>query len=102
MECTKCHKILDKDKFSYKNVEEKIYYLHCDSCREKMKNQLNKKKVEKEKYEFIKRTNEIHCECGRKYIAFREYHIKRHVNSIIHLSYLMSIREYQRVSESNI
>ena len=90
MECTKCHKILNIDKFSYKNVKEKIYYLHCDFCREKMKKQTNKKKVEKEKYDFIKRTNEIQCECGKTYIAFREYHIKRHINSTTHLLYLVN------------
>ena len=35
MEYTKCKKRLDLSLFSYKNIEDKIYYLYCDNCREK-------------------------------------------------------------------
>lgn len=90
MECTKCHKILDIDKFSYKNVEKKIYYLHCDKCREKITKNKEKKMNEKQQYEFVKRTNVIECPCGKKYIAFRDYHILRHNNTITHLSIMNS------------
>jgi hypothetical protein len=93
MECTKCHKLLSIDNFSYKNVEKKIYYLHCDKCREKQKQQVNKKADEKQQYEKVKNTNVVHCECGSKYIAFRVYHIARHKNSLIHLSYIRNIQD---------
>jgi hypothetical protein len=85
MECTKCHKILGIDNFSYKNEKEKIFYLHCDKCREKLKTQVNKKTVEKQQYERVKKTNVIHCECGSTYIAFRSYHITRHKGSVLHI-----------------
>ena len=90
MECTKCHKILDKDKFSYKNIDKKIYYLHCDNCREKILKNKEKKMNEKQQYEFVKRTNLIECSCGKKYIAFRDYHIKRHNNTISHIAIMNS------------
>jgi len=88
MECTKCHKILGIDNFSYKNEKEKIFYLHCDKCRDKVKNQINKKSSEKEQYEIVKKTNVVHCECGSTYIAFRAYHIMRHKNSVSHNSHI--------------
>lgn len=86
MECTKCHRILPIETFSYKNVQKKIYYLHCDSCREKLKNMQHKKELEREQYELVKKTNVINCECGKTYVAFRDYHIYRHNNSKHHLS----------------
>jgi hypothetical protein len=93
MECTRCHKILPVESFSYKNVAKKIYYVHCNSCREKLaKKQPNKKQNEKEKYEITKRDNVIHCECGRTYVAFRNFHINRHVNSKYHLASIEDIR----------
>lgn len=91
MECTKCHRILNKDQFSYKNIEKKIYYLHCDKCREKIMNNKEKKEFEKEQYNFVKKTNIIECECGRKYIAFRDYHILRHNNSKTHIAKISNI-----------
>lgn len=94
MECTKCHKLLSVDNFSYKNIKQKIYYLHCDKCREKQ-NHANKKSIEKEQYEKVKTDNVIECECGRKYIAFRAYHIARHNNSFAHLSYIRNKDDYQ-------
>jgi len=33
MECTKCHKVKNFDEYSYKNKEEKIFYLYCNDCR---------------------------------------------------------------------
>jgi|DEB0MinimDraft_4_1074332.scaffolds.fasta_scaffold20460_3 hypothetical protein len=85
MECTKCHKCLPKDNFSLKNVDKKIYYLHCDKCREKAQvHKLDKKRNEKEKYDMLKKTNLIHCHCGVKYISFRTYHTLRHLNSTKH------------------
>lgn len=86
MECTKCHKVLDKSQFSYKNIAKKIYYLHCDKCRERVKKQTNKKEQEKEQYELVKKTNVITCTCGKTYIAFRDYHIIRHNNTKYHLA----------------
>ena len=86
MECTKCHKVLATDDFSYKNLAKKIYYLHCNNCREKLKKQTNKKKAEKEQYESVKEKNVIQCDCGKVYVAFRDYHIFRHQNSKYHLS----------------
>ena len=38
MECTKCKKRLELEFFSYKDVENKIYYLHCNICRNKQDN----------------------------------------------------------------
>jgi len=88
MECTKCHKILPVDNFSYKNVAKKIYYLHCNKCRDKVKANKNKKEQEKMQYDIIKRTSIIECECGKKYVAFRDFHINRHIHSQYHLNYL--------------
>jgi hypothetical protein len=93
MECTKCHKLLSIDNFSYKNVDKKIYYLHCDKCREKQKKQVNKKTHEKEQYEKVKNTNIVKCECGSTYIAFRAYHIARHKHSLAHLSHIRNMQE---------
>lgn len=88
MECTKCHLILDINKFSYKNVKQKIYYLHCDKCREKLSNQTNKKMLEKQQYETLKKTNLITCPiCTRQYISFRTYHTIRHNNTKTHLKF---------------
>ena len=42
MECTKCKKKLELIDFSYKNEQNKIFYLHCDTCRNK-ENNLKKK-----------------------------------------------------------
>lgn len=85
MECTKCHKCLPKDNFSYKNTKDKIYYLHCNKCREKnLANSEDKKKKEKEMYDMIKKTNIIQCQCGVKYVSFRTYHTLRHLNSLKH------------------
>lgn len=92
MQCTKCLKCLPLNLFSFKNEKQKIYYLHCNKCREK-NNDNDKKEREKELYELIKKTNKIQCECGIKYISFREYHIIRHINSNRHL---------KRINEKNI
>ena len=92
MECTKCHKILDINQFSYKNIEKKIFYLHCDKCRQKILKDKDKQIQEKQQYEFVKKTNIIDCECGRKYIAFRDYHIARHNNTKLHLKKIEDIR----------
>ena len=88
MECTRCHKILDIDQFSYKNVKQKIYYLYCNNCREKVKQKSDKKNLEKEQYAFVKATNVIECACGKKFISFREYHTMRHNKSKKHRSYM--------------
>jgi len=83
MECTKCHKLLTLDNFSYKNIKQKIFYLHCNKCRQKLQNP-DKKQREKEQYEFIKKTNLIQCDCGITYVSFRTYHTMRHMNSKKH------------------
>jgi len=88
MECTKCHKILDINKFSYRNSISKIYYLHCDRCREKTANQANKKELEKQQYENVKLTNIIECQCGVKYVSFRTFHTIRHQNSKYHINFV--------------
>lgn len=83
MECTKCRKRLDLSLFSYKNIEDKIYYLYCDNCREKINND-NKKIYDNISYLYVKNNNVVSCKCGKKYIAFRNYHIIRHENSKYH------------------
>jgi hypothetical protein len=90
MECTKCHKILDIEQFSYKNEKQKIFYLHCDKCRQKLlNNQPNKQKQEKMQYELVKKTNLITCPiCTRQYISFRTFHALRHNNTRAHLKYV--------------
>jgi hypothetical protein len=86
MQCSSCHKILDLSQFSYKNIHKKIYYLHCDNCRESIKkSNPDKKENEKKQYERVKKHSVIHCKCGSEYVAFREYHILRHLNSKRHL-----------------
>lgn len=88
MECTCCHNILEISKFSYKNEAQKIYYLHCNQCREKIATDPYKKKREKAQYERMKKTSTIHCKCGVSYVAFRDYHILRHLNSQKHLHFI--------------
>lgn len=88
MECTNCHNVMAVDKFSFKNAAQKIYYLHCNACREKIINDPNKKKREKEQYERVKKDSLIHCKCGASYVAFRDYHIIRHTNTLYHQEYL--------------
>lgn len=85
MECMKCKKKLDFNDFSYKNIENKIFYLHCDNCRNKIKLQKNKKNNELNNYNNIKHLKKIECICGKKYIAFRDYHIQRHEISNYHI-----------------
>ena len=87
MQCTACKKILEITEFSYKNETKKIYYLHCNKCREKVTKDENVKVKQKEQYEKVKKQNVINCKCGVKYIAFREYHIHRHQNTIHHLQF---------------
>lgn len=83
MECSKCHKCMHKSNFSYKNEKQKIYYLYCDKCRERVNND-DKKIKEKDQYNLIKTTNKVKCECGVTYISFRDYHTIRHFNSVRH------------------
>jgi hypothetical protein len=89
MQCTKCKMILDIANFSYKNADKKIYYLHCNTCREKILSDTNKKIREKEYYKKTKKENAIECACGVKYIAFRDFHILRHASSKIHIKYML-------------
>lgn len=88
MECTHCHQVLEINNFSFKNKAKKIYYLHCNACREKLTNNPDIKKRQKEQYEHTKKQSLIKCRCGSEYVAFREYHIRRHLNSQCHLMYL--------------
>lgn len=88
MECTNCHNKLELNQFSFKNKKDKIYYLHCNLCREKSKEQRDSyKQIAKEKYEMLKKTNKIECDCGAIYTSFRSYHIYRHNYSKRHLEY---------------
>jgi hypothetical protein len=84
MECTKCKKRLELIEFSYKNEQNKIFYLHCDTCRNK-ENNLKKKSYEKNQYNEKKETCKVNCKCGKIYIAFRDYHIKRHECTLFHI-----------------
>ncbi len=90
MLCTKCHKKKNISEFSYKNNDLKILYLHCDYCRDKIKSQNNKKIRENDNYNFIKSNNIIQCKCGKSYIAFRDYHINRHNNTLFHIKNISS------------
>ena len=85
MECTKCKKRLDVSEFSYKNNDKKIFYLHCNNCRKKISFQNNKKNREQDNYKDVKENNKMECKCGKIYIAFRNYHIKRHESSLYHI-----------------
>lgn len=87
MQCTRCKKILDFQDFSYKNAEKKIYYLHCNNCRQKVLNDKNKKQREKANYEKTKKEYSVTCECGVNYVGFRDYHILRHFNSKSHINW---------------
>ena len=84
MECTKCKKKLELNLFSYKDGENKIYYLYCDIGRNKQDN-IKKKQYEKNSYNEKKKISIINCICGKNYIAFRDYHIIRHENSLCHI-----------------
>jgi hypothetical protein len=89
MNCTKCHKNLDISYFNYKNEDKKIYYLHCNTCREKNKEKEKCKNLES--YNFTKANNVIDCCCGKQYIAFRDYHIARHNKSKLHSQYILDL-----------
>jgi hypothetical protein len=89
MECTKCHNRKDITDFSLKNVKEKIYYLHCNQCREKvLEYQKRYKERAKEDYELRKQTCIVDCECGKTYRYFRDFHITRHLESKHHQNYI--------------
>lgn len=90
MECTKCKKRLDISYFSLKNIKDNIYYLHCDICREKINNQKNKKNIETTNYINTKNNKIINCKCGKKFIAFRDYHIIRHESSNYHIKNILN------------
>lgn len=79
MECSLCKKIYPKENF--KKEDSNIYYLRCHICRTKS----NSKEYNKTYYEYTKKTNIIICDCGAEYVAFRNYHITRHKNSLKHL-----------------
>jgi len=85
MECSKCHKIKKFCEFSFKNIEEKIYYLYCDDCRNKtIEEQFKYREKAYEEYNMKKINNKITCECGCSYVCFREFHMFRHINSKKH------------------
>lgn len=84
MECTKCKKRLELNLFSYKDLTNKIFYLYCDICRNKQDN-IKKKQYDKKSYNEKKNNSIINCNCGRNYVAFRNYHIIRHENSLYHI-----------------
>lgn len=86
MNCSKCNKNLSINDFSYK--KNNILYTHCNKCRDKIKNQQNKKQLEKDNYNIVKEQNFIKCKCGKSYVAFRDYHILRHNNTKYHLQYI--------------
>jgi len=85
MECSKCHKIKKFCDFSFKKVDEKIYYLYCDDCRIKtIEEQRKYKEKANEEYNMRKINNIMICECGIKYVCFRDFHMYRHINSKKH------------------
>jgi len=94
MECTRCCKIMDKEKFSFKNNKHKIYYMYCDNCREKVQNMTNKRDNEKRQYEFVKKTNTIVCQCGKQFVSFRDYHVLRHNSTKSHLNFLQRSKKH--------
>ena len=66
MECNRCKNKKDIEDFSYymKN-NNKIYYLSCNTCKNKSK---NIKEKHKEEYENRKNNNIINCEIGRAHV----------------------------------
>lgn len=85
MQCTKCNVVKELNEFSFKNENEKIYYLYCDLCRSKtLIAQLKYKEKAIEDYNVKKKTNIILCKCGISYVCFRDFHIYRHINSKKH------------------
>ena len=91
MECSKCHLRKDISDFSLKNVKDNIYYMYCYKCREQVvKAQHKYKEKMKEEYEIKKLTHVIDCECGMSFVAFRDFHMRRHVNSKYHKMYIQN------------
>lgn len=89
MQCTKCYVHKPLCDFSFKNIKEEIYYLYCDECRIKISNIQNKyRENAKLGYEIKKLTEYIECNCGKKFICFRNYHMERHINSKFHQKYI--------------
>ena len=87
LHCSKCNNVKSFQDFDFKNKKDKIYYQHCNECREKTinnENYLIYKARAKEKYDIKKKANIIHCDCGAVFVAHRDYHIFRHVNSRRH------------------
>lgn len=87
MECTRCRRVLDKEEFSLRSVKSGIYYVNCDKCRDKLKKHVDKADNQKSQYEDVKKREVIVCECGKTYIAFREYHILRHNSTRWHIKH---------------
>ncbi len=88
MYCNRCNKNIDITYFStYLLNNKNIYYLNCNNCRNKI-NTDDKKNKEKEEYLNRKNNNVVECECGVKYISFREYHKYRHSISKKHQEYI--------------
>ena len=92
MECTKCRKSLPIEEFSLKDKKNGIYYLPCNNCRKKIKeyNDINKDKI-KHNYNIVKNERKIECDCGKIYIAFRDLHEIRHLQSKKHIKYLQNL-----------
>ena len=85
MECTKCHKVKGFNDFTYKNPKDKIYYMYCDICRIKYFCDEDKYKERANiEYNMRKLENVVKCECGIKYVCFRDFHMLRHLNSKKH------------------
>ena len=84
MQCSSCKKNLDFDDFSLN--KHNIYYMRCNKCKQNEDPDFIKQR-NKEYYEFTKKNNVINCNCGSQFIAFREYHVMRHINSKRHLEY---------------
>ena len=86
MYCNTCKQNKNLECYNfYIRKNKKIYYVSCNECRNKRKEkEEERKKIMKEEYLKRKENNIVECECGTIYIAFREYHIFRHLNTINH------------------
>jgi len=90
MYCNRCKQNKNLEFFNfYMRKNKKIYYVNCIECMNKKKEKEEEmKKKMKEEYLTRKENNIVKCDCGTIYIAFREYHIFRHLNTNNHKNFI--------------
>jgi len=87
MDCNRCKRTLGIQHFSKR--PNGLYYCSCDKCRQKTLDWLSEnKKTRQDQLEAKKQI--IQCECGKKYVFYKDSHIHQHKNTKYHKNYLLN------------